>query len=262
MICNRPCFHFKSWPTFAAFTDRWSANCTLSPENGKLYESDSVILIVDNYDSFVHNLSRYCEELGCETTVERNDAINLDGLSSRKLDAIIISPGPCTPEQAGVSVELVRRFHGRVPILGVCLGHQSIAAAFGADVIRAPEPVHGRISSVAHEGTRLFNDIPSPFTATRYHSLVVDDSTLPDCLQVTARTSDGIVMAVEHRTELLFGVQFHPESILTDGGHQLLSNFLRMAQVPVLNSSGIQPELVKQVEDAVDATPDGSVLHW
>lgn len=221
-----------------------------------------MILIVDNYDSFVHNLSRYCVELGCETTVERNDAVNLNELSSRELEAIIISPGPCTPEQAGVSVELIRRFHGQIPILGVCLGHQSIAAAFDANVIRAAEPVHGRTSDISHESTRLFSDIPNPFTATRYHSLVVEESTLPDCLHVTARTTDGIVMAIEHRTELLFGVQFHPESILTTGGHQLLANFLRLAGVSILSSTGIQPELRPRPESATDATLNGGVLHW
>ncbi len=222
-----------------------------------------MILIVDNYDSFVHNLARYCEELGCETVVERNDTIDLNGLSSRDIDAITISPGPCTPDEAGVSVELVRRFHGTVPILGVCLGHQSIAAAFEGDIIRAREPIHGRTSQVTHENTPLFHGVPSPFTATRYHSLIVDEETLPDCLRVTARTTDGVVMAIEHSSELIFGVQFHPESILTEGGHMLLANFLRLAGVPILDGVELGNELaVRSQEEELAATPEGSVLHW
>ena len=191
-----------------------------------------MILLIDNYDSFVHNLARYFVELGCDTRVVRNDAISLADVRQLAPAAIVISPGPCTPEQAGVSCELIRELGPSVPLLGVCLGHQAIAAALGGQVIRAHEPVHGRTSLIHHNGTSLFAGLPNPFPATRYHSLIVDEATLPDELMVTARTDDGVAMALVHRTWPLFGVQFHPESVLSQHGRTLLANFLALAGVP------------------------------
>lgn len=187
------------------------------------------VLLIDNYDSFVHNLARYLTELGCATDVVRNDRLTVDQIAQEPCEAVVISPGPCSPAEAGVSVSLVRELSGTVPILGVCLGHQSIAAALGGRVIRAPEPVHGRASRVLHDGTRLFEGLPSPLTVGRYHSLVAEAATLPPVLGVTARTDDGLVMAIEHESHPTWGVQFHPESILTEGGHALIANFLRLA---------------------------------
>ena len=189
------------------------------------------ILILDNYDSFVFNLSRYLAEMGRGTDVVRNDAVTVAEIVRRRPAALIISPGPCTPREAGVSVAAVAELVGRVPILGVCLGHQVIAAALGGRVVRAPEPVHGRTSAIHHDSRRLFEGLPNPLRATRYHSLIVEEASLPECLTVTARTADGLIMAVEHRQLPVFGIQFHPESILTERGHQLLANFLREAGV-------------------------------
>jgi len=185
-----------------------------------------MILIIDNYDSFVFNLSRYFEELGQETQVVRNDQITLAEIADLAPAAIVLSPGPCTPLEAGLSQELVRAFMNRVPILGVCLGHQSIAASLGGQIVRAPEPVHGRTSLIYHQSSRLLSSLPDPFPATRYHSLIVDEATLPAELVITARTAEGTPMAIEHQTAPLFGVQFHPESILTECGLPLLENFL------------------------------------
>ena len=191
-----------------------------------------MILLIDNYDSFVFNLVRYLRELGQETRVVRNDRLELDKVPAMHLQAAVISPGPCGPDEAGASVEFVRRFHDSVPMLGVCLGHQAIAAAFGGRVVRSAEPVHGRTSPIHHDENELFAGVPNPFTAARYHSLVVDEETLPAELIVTARTADGTPMAVRHRKRPIFGVQFHPESVLTDDGHALLRNFLTLAGVP------------------------------
>jgi anthranilate synthase/aminodeoxychorismate synthase-like glutamine amidotransferase len=185
-----------------------------------------VILLIDNYDSFVHNLARYFRRLGQETVVVRNDAIRLDDIPPLRPRAIVLSPGPCTPHEAGCSLELVRRFHATIPLLGVCLGHQSLAAALGGSIVRAPEPMHGRISPVFHDGRDLFDGLPNPFPACRYHSLVVDEASLPPCLAVTARTASGVVMALRHRELPLIGLQFHPESILTPHGYVLLARFL------------------------------------
>ncbi len=190
-----------------------------------------MLLLIDNYDSFVYNLARYLIELGCDTQVVRNDAISIEEVRQMSPSAIVISPGPCTPKEAGVSCSLIREFGPSLPILGVCLGHQAIAAALGGAVIRAPEPVHGRTSSVFHDGTGLFAHLPNPFRAARYHSLIVDEGTLPNDLIVTARTKDGIPMALRHQTWPLFGVQFHPESVLTQQGRQLLANFLNLAGI-------------------------------
>ena len=190
-----------------------------------------MILLIDNYDSFVHNLARYLQRLGEETRVFRNDAITVRQVRELRPAAVVLSPGPCTPNEAGVSLQLVRELAGETPLLGVCLGHQTIAAAFGAAIVRADEPMHGRTSQVFHDGHGLFRDLPNPLIAGRYHSLVVEESTLPPELQVTARTADGTVMAIQHRDQPIAGLQFHPESILTEGGYELLAGFLRLAGV-------------------------------
>ncbi len=192
-----------------------------------------MILLIDNYDSFVYNLARYLAELGCNTDVVRNDAVTVADVARTNPQAIVISPGPCTPNEAGISLALIRELGPRIPILGVCLGHQALAAALGGQVIRAPEPVHGRTSLVEHSSERLFAGLPNPLRATRYHSLIVDEMSLPHDLRVTARTADRIPMALEHARWPAFGVQFHPESILTDSGHRLLANFLQLAGLPV-----------------------------
>ena len=183
-----------------------------------------MLLLIDNYDSFVYNLSRYFVELGCSTSVVRNDAINLQQIRELAPQAIVISPGPCTPNEAGISLDVVRHLHGEIPILGVCLGHQAIAQAFGGKIIRAPEAVHGRTSLVTHDSTGIFDRLPSPLRVARYHSLVPDELTLPTELVVTARTTDGLLMAFEHESSPLYGVQFHPEKS-HKFGMQLLSNF-------------------------------------
>lgn len=192
-----------------------------------------MILLIDNYDSFVFNLARYLCELGCETRVVRNDAVSVDEVRALHPQAIVISPGPCSPNEAGISVDLLRRLGSEVPMLGVCLGHQSLAAAYNGKVIRAIEPVHGRTSWVRHAGTPLFAGVTNPFRATRYHSLIVDEASLPPDLMVTAWTDDGVPMAIEHQHHRLYGLQFHPESVLTEFGHRLLANFLHLAGITV-----------------------------
>jgi anthranilate synthase/aminodeoxychorismate synthase-like glutamine amidotransferase len=192
-----------------------------------------MLLLIDNYDSFVYNLARYFVELGCETRVVRNDAIQLADVRELSPNAIVISPGPCTPNEAGISIELIRELSDSIPMLGVCLGHQAIAAAFGGSIVRAEEPVHGRTSLIDHSGQCLFADLPSPLRVARYHSLLIEESSLPSDLLITARTKEGIPMAIQHRTRPLFGVQFHPESVLTEKGRTLLGNFLRFAGIPV-----------------------------
>jgi anthranilate synthase/aminodeoxychorismate synthase-like glutamine amidotransferase len=187
------------------------------------------VLLVDNYDSFTYNLYQYLGELGADTTVVRNDALTVEAVLSRHPDGIVISPGPGTPDQAGISLELVRAAAGRVPVLGVCLGHQSLGQAFGGRVVRAPVPMHGKTSEIHHDDSALFRGLPNPFTATRYHSLVVERASLPACLEVTAWTDDDLVMGLRHRDHALLGVQFHPESILTAPGKELLRNFLESA---------------------------------
>jgi anthranilate synthase/aminodeoxychorismate synthase-like glutamine amidotransferase len=196
-----------------------------------LVASPAVILLIDNYDSFVFNLARYFQRLGQTTEVVRNDAIDVAGIDSLRPAAIVLSPGPCAPAQAGCSLEVVRRFHQRVPILGVCLGHQTIAEALGGQIVRADEPMHGRTSLVYHRQTGLFEGLPSPLAACRYHSLVVDRPSLPESLEVTAETADGVIMALEHHEFPVHGLQFHPESILTDFGYELLSAFFRRAGI-------------------------------
>jgi anthranilate synthase/aminodeoxychorismate synthase-like glutamine amidotransferase len=193
-----------------------------------------VLLLIDNYDSFVFYLARYFERLGQETVVRRNDAIDVAAVRAMQPDAIVLSPGPCTPQEAGCSLAIVRELHEEIPILGVCLGHQAIAAALGGRVVPAREPMHGRTSRVLHDRNGVFTGLPSPFSACRYHSLVVEESSLPDDLEITARTADGVVMALMHRRLPVIGVQFHPESVLTEHGYSLLANFLRLARLPVL----------------------------
>ncbi len=186
-----------------------------------------MLLMIDNYDSFTYNLVQYLGELGEEVLVRRNDEIGLDEVESLAPARIVISPGPCTPREAGISVPLIRRFAGRIPILGVCLGHQSIGEAFGGNIVHAKQLMHGKTSPIHHEGKGVFAGLPSPFTAIRYHSLVIDGPTKPDVLEVTAWTEDGEIMGVRHKSLPVEGVQFHPESILTEHGHALLKNFLQ-----------------------------------
>jgi anthranilate synthase/aminodeoxychorismate synthase-like glutamine amidotransferase len=189
-----------------------------------------MILLVDNYDSFTFNLVHFLGELGARCEVRRNDRISVEQALAMLPEAIVLSPGPCTPREAGICVDLIVAATGRVPILGVCLGHQAIGHAFGAEVVRAPVPMHGKISPIHHEGSDIFEAVPSPFDATRYHSLIVKRDTLPDVLLETARTEDGLVMGLRHRTAPVFGVQFHPESIASQHGHQILANFLELAR--------------------------------
>jgi len=188
-----------------------------------------MILLIDNYDSFVHNLARYFEQLGCETRVVRNTDIDAAGVRAMKPEAVVISPGPCTPREAGCSLEIVRELHAELPILGVCLGHQAIAEAFGGRIVRASRPVHGQSSTITNDGRGVFEGLPREITACRYHSLIVEEATLPDCLEVSARTATGTVMAIRHRRRPVVGLQFHPESILTELGYPVLSGFLRVA---------------------------------
>ena len=185
-------------------------------------------LVIDNYDSFTYNLVHFLGELGAETEVWRNDAISVDQVLEKRPQGIVISPGPCDPDRAGICLDLVARAAGRIPLLGVCLGHQAVGQAFGGRVVRAPVPMHGKISSIHHQGTGVFAGLDNPFEATRYHSLVVARDSLPDCLQVTAETEDGLVMGLSHREFPVHGVQFHPESIASQFGHRLLDGFLRL----------------------------------
>lgn len=184
--------------------------------------------MIDNYDSFTYNLVQYLGELGADVRVYRNDKITLKEIEDLKPERIVISPGPCSPNEAGISISVIRHFAGRIPILGVCLGHQSIGAAFGGEIVRAPSLMHGKTSMILHDGKTLFEGLPNPFEATRYHSLVIKRETLPDCLEVSAWTEDGVIMGVRHRDYSVEGVQFHPESILTTCGKALLANFLKL----------------------------------
>ena len=209
-----------------------------------------MILLIDNYDSFVHNLARYFARLGQETRVVRNDAIDVREIRRLKPQAIVISPGPCTPQQAGCSIDVVRQLSGETPILGVCLGHQAIGAAFGGEVVRAPQPMHGRASVVVHAGNGLFAGLPGRLRVGRYHSLIVAEEGLPAELAVTARTEDGVPMALAHRQHPTFGVQFHPESILTDHGYELLANFLRLAGAAIATVPAVASESPQQPAEA------------
>lgn len=187
-----------------------------------------MLLMLDNYDSFTYNLVHYFGELGEEVHVVRNDQLTIPELLALQPDRLCVSPGPCAPDQAGVSIELIQALAGKVPILGVCLGHQAIGAAFGGDIVRAQTLMHGKTSPIQHKGEDIFTGLPSPFTVTRYHSLAINHSTLPECLEITAQTDDGEIMGIRHKTNPIFGVQFHPESILSEHGHALLERFLKI----------------------------------
>lgn len=189
-----------------------------------------MIIMIDNYDSFTYNLVHYLEMLSEEVVVYRNDAITLAEIERLKPSHILISPGPCSPNEAGISLAVIDYFKGKIPILGICLGHQAIAQSFGASVIRAKEPIHGKVFSITHDQSALFADLPNPMKVTRYHSLMVDTAKLPPDLRVTAWTNDGVIMGLEHRNYPVYGVQFHPEAILTEAGLKLLSNFLDVAR--------------------------------
>ena len=189
-----------------------------------------MVLMIDNYDSFTYNLVQYLGELGEDVRVFRNDRITLDEIASLRPASIVISPGPCTPNEAGISIPVINRFAGEIPILGVCLGHQSVGQAFGGHIVHAKRVMHGKTSAIHHARQGVFDNLPEPLTATRYHSLVIERDTLPECLQITAWSDDGEIMGVRHREYAIEGVQFHPESILTEAGHALLQNFLRQAQ--------------------------------
>jgi anthranilate synthase/aminodeoxychorismate synthase-like glutamine amidotransferase len=187
-----------------------------------------MIFVLDNYDSFTYNLVQYMGELGAEMMVRRNDELTVDEVEALEPERILLSPGPCTPHEAGISMEVVKRFAGQVPILGVCLGHQAIGAAFGGNVVRAPKLMHGKTSEVEHDGKTIFSGIATPMTCTRYHSLIVEEKGLPKELEVSARTADGTIMGLRHRKFAVEGVQFHPESVLTQDGKQLIRNFLEL----------------------------------
>ena len=188
-----------------------------------------MFLLIDNYDSFTYNLRHYLGELGAEVEVRRNDALNTDQAIELGADGIVLSPGPCDPDKAGICLDLIEKAAGRLPILGVCLGHQCIGQAFGARVVLAPKPMHGKVSEIKHKGTALFDGIPTDFMATRYHSLTLDPDSLPDCLAVTAESDDGVIQGVSHQQLPIHGVQFHPESIASEHGHRLIQNFLEIS---------------------------------
>ena len=192
-----------------------------------------MLLVLDNYDSFTYNLVQYLQVFTPAIEVHRNDALSVNEVVAMAPEAIVISPGPCTPKEAGISVELIQALGSTVPTLGVCLGHQAIGSALGADIVRAPELMHGKTSPITHSGSGLFKDLPNPFEATRYHSLIVDRGSLPEELEITATSNDGLIMGMRHRVHRIYGVQFHPESILTAVGPELLRNFLHLAQIEV-----------------------------
>ena len=189
-----------------------------------------MLLLIDNYDSFTYNLVHYLGELGAEVEIYRNDALSADDALALNLRGIVLSPGPCDPDRAGICLELIEKNTGGVPLLGVCLGHQAIGQAFGGKVVRAPSLMHGKTSDIQHSGDGLFEGVPTPFSATRYHSLVVERQSLPDCLEVTAQTNDGVIMGLAHREYPVHGVQFHPESIASEQGHELLKNFFQIVE--------------------------------
>jgi anthranilate synthase/aminodeoxychorismate synthase-like glutamine amidotransferase len=190
-----------------------------------------MILMIDNYDSFTYNLVQYCGQLGADMVVHRNDKITIEEIEALDPEKIILSPGPCTPLEAGISNEVVRRFKGELPILGICLGHQCIGHVFGGDIVRAENLMHGKTSKVYHNGEGIFKDVDSPFVATRYHSLIIKEETIPDCFEITAETEAGEIMGIKHKEYEIVGLQFHPESILTKVGHDLLANFLELPRL-------------------------------
>ena len=186
-----------------------------------------MFILIDNYDSFTYNLFHYLGELGARLEVHRNDKITVDEVMAKHPQGIILSPGPCTPDTAGICLDLIKRAAGKVPIFGVCLGHQAIGQVYGGDVVRAPKPMHGKLSKVHHNGKGVFRDVPNDFDATRYHSLTVEPSTFPSALEITAQSEDGVIQGLQHKTLPIFGVQFHPESIASEHGHKILANFLQ-----------------------------------
>lgn len=204
-----------------------------------------MLTLIDNYDSFTYNLVHFLGELGAECRVYRNDKVSVDEILSEKPQAIVLSPGPCTPDEAGICLELVKRAGATIPLLGVCLGHQAIGQAYGGKIIRAPQLMHGKLSEVANKGAGLFKGLPERFEATRYHSLTVERDSLPDCLEITAETDDGVIMGFQHKSDPVHGVQFHPESIASRYGHSLLANFLTLA--------GIEHVSPKPFDEAIEA---------
>ena len=213
-----------------------------------------MVFVLDNYDSFTYNLVQYMGELGAEMVVRRNDELTIQEVEDMAPERLLLSPGPCTPQEAGILIPLIQHFAGKVPILGVCLGHQAIGAAFGGDVIRAPNLMHGKTSAVDHDGKTIFAGIASPMTCTRYHSLIVAEDTLPASLEITARSADGIIMGLRHRKYPIEGVQFHPESVLTSDGKQLIQNFLELSALQ--RASTLHPEAIlpaSQVFDLLEA---------
>lgn len=191
-----------------------------------------MLILIDNYDSFTYNLVHYLGELGAACEVHRNDKVTVQDILNARPKAIVLSPGPCTPNEAGICLDLIAKAGGHIPLLGVCLGHQSIGQVYGGNVIRAPQPMHGKLSTIRHTDAGVFKGLPREFSVTRYHSLIVERSSLPDCLKVTAETADGIIMGLQHKTHPVHGVQFHPESIASEQGHALLANFLELAGIP------------------------------
>ena len=189
-----------------------------------------MFLLIDNYDSFTYNLSHYMGEVGADVVVRRNDAVSVDEIIAMAPEGIVISPGPCDPDRAGICLELVERLHAGTPIFGVCLGHQCIGQAFGGKIERAPVPMHGKMSTITHCGTGLFQGVASPFQATRYHSLTIAPNSMPNCLEITARSEDGVIQGVSHRSLPIHGVQFHPESIASEHGHAILRNFIDLSR--------------------------------
>ena len=209
------------------------------------------MLLIDNYDSFTYNLVQYLGELGAEVVTVRNDAVSVEEIAGMNPDGIVLSPGPCTPNEAGICLDVVRELGPQIPIFGVCLGHQAIAEAYGATVRQAPELLHGKTSQVVHDGHGVLAGLPNPFTATRYHSLAVDPATIPDVLEVTGATESGVIMAVKHRADMVEGVQFHPESVLTEGGHEMLANWLADCGYPIARERArtLQPVIGKSDDD-------------
>ena len=189
-----------------------------------------MFLMIDNYDSFVYNLVRDFEELNQDVAVYKNDSLSIKEINKMNLEGIIISPGPKTPEEAGISLDIINTFKGRIPILGICLGHQVIGCAFGASIVKAQEPVHGKLSYVTHNNNGIFKDIKNPLSVTRYHSLIVDKSTLPDCLEITCETKEGVIMGLRHKNYIIESVQFHPEALLTECGKDILNNFIKLCK--------------------------------
>lgn len=200
-----------------------------------------MLILIDNYDSFTYNLVHFLGELGAPSVVHRNDKISVAEVLALKPSAIVLSPGPCTPNEAGVCLDLIARAGPTIPILGVCLGHQSIGQAYGGKVIRAPEPMHGKLSKIRHTDQGVFAGLPHEFQITRYHSLIVERASLPECLEVTAETEDGLIMGLQHKSHPVHGVQFHPESIASEQGHALLANFLKLAGLPVKDHAQVRP---------------------